>query len=225
MRNLQMLVDAPRVGAARLRHKLKALAEEAGQHVNVLPKAPPVVDLNREEPRLDPTPGTALALSAGCKGLAVCPYCHTVWDLEPIFPEPVKLMICWRCAEQHANAHSAKSEATETPQVSRKRDVRWKVVGACGVLAAAGLTLVFGAMQLRFADTPLGSPRAAGQVSVAPAIGNGAVRTNEAEGAVGPSLAATALNEPPAAGSPACTSGTAALGLCTLATRNERPGP
>jgi hypothetical protein len=225
MRNLQMLVDAPRVGAARLRHKLKALAEEAGQHVNVLPKAPPVVDPDREEPRLDTTPGMALALSAGCKGLAVCPYCHTVWDLEPIFPEPVKLMICWRCAEQHANAHTAMPAATETAHVARKREVRWKVVGAYGVLAAAGLAFSFGAVLLWFADTPLRSPHAAGQVSVAPTIGNAAVRTDVAGGAVAPSPAATALHEPPAAGSPACTSGTSALGLCTLATPNERLRP
>ncbi len=32
--------------------------------------------------------------------LAVCPYCRNVWELEPFFQEPVKLMICWRCAEK-----------------------------------------------------------------------------------------------------------------------------
>ena len=122
MRNLQMLVDAPRVGAARLRHKLKALAEEAGQHVNVLPKAPPVVDPDREEPRLDTTPGMALALSAGCKGLAVCPYCHTVWDLEPIFPEPVKLMQDYRSFDFQSpwegmdNAIPGDEKAAEAPR-------------------------------------------------------------------------------------------------------------
>ena len=163
-------------------------------------------DDTRSEPRLDVPPLSTFALNAGSAGLAVCPYCHTVWQLETIFPEPVKLMICWRCAEQRAGLRPQLPAVSRPPQTVRARPVvRWKMIGAYGVLLVIGLTLGFAAMQAWFGGAALRSPRATGLVSVTPAVENAraAAEATPAAPTPEPASAVAELDEPVAAGRPA----------------------
>jgi hypothetical protein len=261
MRNLQMLVGAPRAGVSRLRQRLRALVTDDGPGDSGLSLPPEGVDSSRAEPRLDAPPLAASASHAGSTGLAVCPYCHTVWQLEPIFPEPVKLMICWRCAEQRAELGRQMPAIPEpAPITFDKPASRSKVIVTYGALLVIGLTLGFAAMQAWFSGGALRSPRTTGGVvSATPAVEQARTPAEAAEAAPAaplpePSSAVPLPDEPVAAGRPvrpakattglaavkevprpmppaqapsetACTSGTSALGLCTLDTPEERRSP
>jgi hypothetical protein len=174
------------------------------------PQPPEALDDTRAEPRLDVVPpATTWVSHAGSTGLAVCPYCHTVWQLEPIFPEPVKLMICWRCAEQRAGLRPQLPAVSKPPQIAREgRAVRLKVIVAYGALLVIGLSLGFAAVQAWFGGASLRSLRATGLVSVTPAVENANARTpaNAAPAAQlpepEPASAVTELDEPVAAGRP-----------------------
>jgi hypothetical protein len=257
MRNLQMLVGAPRAGANRLRQRLRALVSDDGPVDSGLSLPPEAEDSSRAEPRLDAPPLAASASHAGSTGLAVCPYCHTVWQLEPIFPEPVKLMICWRCAEQRAESGRQMPAIPEPAQITFDQPAsRSKIIVTYGALLVIGLTLGFAAMQAWFSGDALRSPRTTGVVSAPPAVEQARTPAEAAPAAPLPDAASAVplLDEPVAAGRPvrpanattgraavkevprptppaqapsetACTSGTSALGLCTLDTPEERRSP
>ena len=220
------------------------------------PQPDEAVDTTRAEPRLDVVPpATTWVSHAGSTGLAVCPYCHAVWQLEPIFPEPVKLMICWRCAEQRAALRPQLPAVSKPPQIARDaRTVRLKVIVAYGALLIIGLILGLATMQAWFGGAALRPPRATGFVSVTPPPTDNARPPADAPPAAALPESAPAvaeLDEPVAAGRPApaargraaekrlpkpapaaqapgemaCNSGTAALGLCSLANSEERHSP
>jgi hypothetical protein len=260
MRNFRMLVGAPRAGANRLRQRLRALVTDDGPADSGLSLPPETVDSSRPEPRLDAPPLAASASHAGSTGLAVCPYCHTVWQLEPIFPEPVKLMICWRCAEQRAELGRQMPAIPEPAQITFEEPAsRSKIIVTYGALLVIGLTLGFAAMQAWFSGDALRPPRTTGVVSATPTVEQARPPADAAEAAAAaplpePASAVPLLDEPVAAGRPvrpanatigraavkevprptppaqapsetACTSGTSALGLCTLDTPEERRSP
>jgi hypothetical protein len=177
--------------------------------------------------------------------LAVCPYCRTVSELEPKQGEPVKLMVCWRCAEQHADPALAAPPPLPEPQPAwlDAPESDGKLMGGYGMLLLVLLGCGYVGSQLWFESrTP--APAATRPVSVVATDPNPAARADEparapaSELVLAPPAAGRDIAEKPPAEPPpsaeavparappaqaACTSGAAALGLCNLDPANRRP--
>ena len=224
-----------------------------------------------------PLPGMRGVPDLAAVRLAVCPCCRTVWDLDPIFPESVKLMICWRCAEQHAHlGATAPAPALASPHAESRPDLRrtlWVGFAAVATLGLAALTVV----RPPWSDRAARTPHAAGSVTMATTGPGASAATDTAAAeavaqalamaervlaapADGAASAVVMAKEAPSSGQPAtrasvrpkrtaadapapkvergsaappsatpapaaCTSGAAALGLCSAPSVNvnERP--
>jgi hypothetical protein len=134
----------------------------------------------RSPPALDDTSAEAAREAGDPPGvpavaaarLAVCPYCHAVSELDPMFPEPVRLMVCWRCAEQHKDDGEV-PPAEPRPAWLDPPTPRWQQAAGGTLLILLGLAFGYAATQLA---SPEGSRRPVAEGTVSGASGGDAVQ-------------------------------------------------
>jgi hypothetical protein len=169
------------------------MTEDPAHDSTVSWKRVSALEETRADPMLDTTPSSAGPAEVPTTRLAVCPYCRSVWELESIFPEPVKLMICWRCASEHARLglHAPGKPVTDEVRAEAGK-VRWKLAGGYALLVAVGLALGYIASHFWFDES---SPARA---TSGPNLGVPAAVTDT--GNTDPAGSQEAVLDPPSAG-------------------------
>jgi hypothetical protein len=163
-------------------------------HLSASGLAPPVIEDAVEDERL-PEPLPAPVSEAPVR-LAVCPCCRTVSELEPGHAEPIKLMVCWRCAKQHPGFAFVAPPAPEPPPSWLNAPERErKLVGGYGMLIVLVLGCGFVASQLWF-ETRTPAPGATG---VVPVIASDESSASQADATAG-TAASELVRNPPSAG-------------------------